>query len=148
MTDSSPVLRKLHNWQMLLLDLTRANRLLYFKVDRASSVPITSPAPFDLFMELVPQGKRLTFQTADEKVVFEEEPEERHSRGSAAVEAATSSEASAGRLAHSGGSQCQLRRGCCTRLRQASSPMAMPRRPCASSLDYCEDRPPTISSRA
>jgi len=82
MLESSPVLRKLHNWQMLLLDLTRANRLLYFKVDRASSVPITLPAPFDLFMELVPQGKKMTFQTADEKVVFEDEPE-MESRGEA-----------------------------------------------------------------
>ena len=34
MTDSSPLQRKLHNWQMLLLDLTRANRLLYFKSER------------------------------------------------------------------------------------------------------------------
>ena len=76
MLDSSPLQRKLHNWQMLLLDLTRANRLLYFKPERGSSVPIIAPAPFDLFMELVPQGKRLTFQTADEKVVFEEELEE------------------------------------------------------------------------
>jgi hypothetical protein len=76
MTDSSSVLRKLHNWQMLLLDLMRANRLLYFKTDRASSVPITSPASADLFQELVTQGKKLTFATADEKVVFEEEPQE------------------------------------------------------------------------
>lgn len=75
MTDSSPLQRKLHTWQMLLLDLTRANRLLYFKTERASSVPITSPASTDLFQELVTQGKKLTFPTADEKVVFEEEPE-------------------------------------------------------------------------
>ena len=36
MIDSSPLQRKLHNWQMLLLDLTRANRLLYFKPERGS----------------------------------------------------------------------------------------------------------------
>src|SRR5512136_555935 len=71
----APLQRKLHNWQMLLLDLTRANRLLYFKPERGSSVPITSPAGADLFQELVVHGKRLTFPTADEKVVFEEEPE-------------------------------------------------------------------------
>ncbi len=76
MTEFSPVQRKLHNWQMLLLDLTRANRLLYFKIDRASSVPITSPTSAGLFQALVTQGKRLTFPTADETVVFEEEPEE------------------------------------------------------------------------
>ncbi len=76
MTDSSPLQRKLHNWQMLLLDLTRANRLLYFKTERGSSVPITSPASTDLFQLLVTQGKKLTFPTADEKVVFEEESDE------------------------------------------------------------------------
>jgi very-short-patch-repair endonuclease len=74
MTDS-PLQRKLHNWQMLLLDLTRANRLLYFKVERGSSVPITLPVAIDLFHDLVVQGKKLTFPTADEQVVFEEELE-------------------------------------------------------------------------
>jgi very-short-patch-repair endonuclease len=76
MTDTTPLQRKLHNWQMLLLDLTRSNRLLYFKPERGSSVPITSPAAIDLFHDLVVQGKKLTFPTADEAVVFEEEPEE------------------------------------------------------------------------
>jgi hypothetical protein len=83
MTDSSPLQRKLHNWQMLLLDLTRANRLLYFKPERGSSVPITSPAAADLFQELVVQGKRLTFPTADEKVEFETEEEEHPERSEA-----------------------------------------------------------------
>jgi very-short-patch-repair endonuclease len=68
---------------MLLLDLTRANRLLYFKPERGSSVPITSPAAADLFQELVVQGKRLTFPTADEKVEFETEEEEHPERSEA-----------------------------------------------------------------
>ena len=49
--------RKLRNWQMLLLDLTRANRLLYFKAERGSSVPITSPASAELFQLLVDTGQ-------------------------------------------------------------------------------------------
>jgi very-short-patch-repair endonuclease len=68
--------RKLRNWQMLLLDLTRANRLLYFKAERGSSVPITSPAAADLFQLLVTQGKTLKFPAADQVALFEEEPDE------------------------------------------------------------------------
>jgi very-short-patch-repair endonuclease len=75
MTDAS-LQRKLRNWQMLLLDLTRANRLLYFKTERGSSVPITAPAPADLFQLLVTQGKPLKFPAADQSAVFEEEADE------------------------------------------------------------------------
>jgi hypothetical protein len=74
--------RKLHNWQMLLLDLTRANRLLYFKVERGNSVPITSPTSTDLFHLLVTQGTPLKFPAADESALFEEEPEEEASQPS------------------------------------------------------------------
>ena len=59
--------RKLRNWQMLLLDLTRANRLLYFKAERGSLVPITSPTSAELFHQLVTQGKQLKFPAADER---------------------------------------------------------------------------------
>ena len=68
--------RKLRNWQMLLLDLTRANRLLYFKAERGSSVPVTSPASAELFQLLVTQGKPLKFPAADERALFEEEENE------------------------------------------------------------------------
>ena len=68
--------RKLYNWQMLLLDLTRANRLLYFKTERGSSVPITSPAAAELFQLLVAQAQQLKFPAADERALFEEEAEE------------------------------------------------------------------------
>ena len=68
--------RKLHNWQMLLLDLTRANRLLYFKAERGSSVPITAPTSLELFQQLVTQGKRLKFPAANERALFEEDAEE------------------------------------------------------------------------
>jgi very-short-patch-repair endonuclease len=67
----SPVVRKLKNWQAQLLDLSRANRLLYFKLDRASSIPITSPAPADLFHQLVTRGKPLVFPLADEQTLFD-----------------------------------------------------------------------------
>src|SRR5512137_2268190 len=72
--------RKLRNWQMLLLDLTRANRLLYFKAERGSSVPITSPTSAELFQLLVTQGKQLKFPTADERALFEEEENETKER--------------------------------------------------------------------
>jgi hypothetical protein len=68
--------RKLRNWQMLLLDLTRANRLLYFKPERGSSVPITEPASAELFQLLVTQGKQLKFPAVDERALFEEEENE------------------------------------------------------------------------
>jgi hypothetical protein len=68
--------RKLRNWQMLLLDLTRANRLLYFKAERGSSVPITSPACIELFQLLVTHGRQLKFPAADERVLLEEEDNE------------------------------------------------------------------------
>lgn len=80
MLDSqSPVIRKLKNWQAQLLDLSRANRLLYFKmaspsfggIDRASSIPITSPEPADLFQQLVTRGKQLIFPLADEQTLFD-----------------------------------------------------------------------------
>ena len=75
--------RKLRNWQMLLLDLTRANRLLYFKTERGSSVPITAPAAADLFHLLVSQGKPLKFPAGDQSALFEEETDESSSpRGS------------------------------------------------------------------
>jgi very-short-patch-repair endonuclease len=67
--------RKLRNWQMLLLDLTRANRLLYFKAERGSSVPITAPASAELFQQLVTQGRQLKFPSVDERALFEEEVE-------------------------------------------------------------------------
>ena len=72
MPDAS-VQRKLHNWQMLLLDLTRANRLLYFKAERGSAVPITQPTSTELFQLLVTQGKQLKFPAADASALFEEE---------------------------------------------------------------------------
>src|SRR5512143_1398929 len=56
---TSPVQRKLRNWQTQLLDLSRANRLLYFKVERASTVPLVRPAADDLFQALVARGKAL-----------------------------------------------------------------------------------------
>jgi len=68
--------RKLRNWQMLLLDLTRANRLLYFKAERGSSVPLTSPTSAELFQLVVTQARQLKFPAADERALFEEdEPE-------------------------------------------------------------------------
>ena len=67
----SPVIRKLKNWQAQLLDLSRANRLLYFKIDRASSIPITLPEPADLFQQLVTRGKQLIFPLTDEQTLFD-----------------------------------------------------------------------------
>ncbi|HTP09225.1 MAG TPA: DUF4011 domain-containing protein, partial [Anaerolineae bacterium] len=76
--------RKLRNWQMLLLDLTRANRLLYFKAERGSSVPITAPASADLFQLLVAQGKSLKFPASDQTALFEDEAEETSSQSTVA----------------------------------------------------------------
>ncbi len=67
----SPVARKLKNWQAQLLDLSRANRLLYFRLDRGSSIPITQPEPAELFQQLVTRGKQLIFPLADEQTLFD-----------------------------------------------------------------------------
>ena len=65
---TSAVQRKLRNWQTQLLDLSRANRLLYFKVERASTVPLVRPAPDDFpdvratlerWRALGPQGRAM-----------------------------------------------------------------------------------------
>ena len=90
MTDAS-VQRKLRNWQMLLLDLTRANRLLYFKTERGSSIPITSPTSGDLFQALVAHGKQLKFPATDASALFEEEPEATASSTAAASPASAAS---------------------------------------------------------
>ena len=63
--------RKLRSWQTQLLDLSRANRLLYYKPTRASTVPIVLPEPADLFQQLVVRGRKLTFPLADETTLFD-----------------------------------------------------------------------------
>lgn len=68
---TSPIARKLRGWQAQLLDLSRLNRLLYFKLERASSVPIAQPAPEDLFQTLVVRGKALTFPLLDELTLID-----------------------------------------------------------------------------
>src|SRR5512147_331834 len=74
---TSPVQRKLRNWQTQLLDLSRANRLLYFKVERASTVPIVRPAPDDLFQALVARGKALVFPLPEALTLIDlDQPEE------------------------------------------------------------------------
>jgi len=66
MTTPPPSLpRKLQQWQAKLLDLSHANRLLYFKPTKLSSVPLTFPEPDKLFQQLVVQGKALTFPVND-----------------------------------------------------------------------------------
>ena len=70
-TARDEIARKLHGWQAQLLDLSRLNRLLYFKLERASSVPIVQPAPDDLFHALVVRGKTLVFPLPDELTLID-----------------------------------------------------------------------------
>lgn len=75
MLDStSAVERKLRNWQAQLLDLSRANRLLYFKPERGGFVPIVQPAPDELFQQLVGRGKTFTFPASDQLALLELDP--------------------------------------------------------------------------
>src|SRR5574341_618326 len=55
------VLQKLDIWKKYLLDLTRRNRLLFFIPSRTNTVQIISPAPQDLFEQLVVRGRQLSF---------------------------------------------------------------------------------------
>lgn len=55
------VFQKIELWKKHLLDLTRRNRLLHFKVSRTSTVEITSPSPEEIFNRLVIKGHSLSF---------------------------------------------------------------------------------------
>lgn len=58
--------KKLLNWQAQLLDLSRANRLLYFKAERSGAVPIVQPQAEELFQQLVVRGKTFSFPASDQ----------------------------------------------------------------------------------
>jgi very-short-patch-repair endonuclease len=58
--------KKLLNWQAQLLDLSRANRLLYFKAERSGAVPIVQPPAEELFQQLVVRGKTFSFPASDQ----------------------------------------------------------------------------------
>lgn len=48
-------------WQSRLLDLTKRNRLLYFRPVKRGNLLMTEPSPDDIFEWLVKEDKRLTF---------------------------------------------------------------------------------------
>lgn len=55
------IYQKIELWKKHLLDLTRRNRLLYFKASRLSTVKITSPSLEEVFNRLVIKGHAMTF---------------------------------------------------------------------------------------
>lgn len=55
------VLQKVDVWKKRLLDLTRRNRLLYFRTSRTTTVKITFPSIEEVFQRLVIEGRILTF---------------------------------------------------------------------------------------
>jgi len=58
------VKRVIEDWRRSLLDLSRRNRLLYFKSGRATRIQITSPPPEQLYNSLVGEEKALDFPYA------------------------------------------------------------------------------------
>lgn len=76
------VSRKLDHWITRLYDMSRRNRLLYFRPTRASTARIIHPSPTKLYDLLVVRGKTLTFPQPEEHDNFdgdedEEQPVER-----------------------------------------------------------------------
>lgn len=55
------VQRVIEDWKRSLLDLSKRNRLLYFKSGRATRIQISSPPPEDLYKSLVEEEKTLDF---------------------------------------------------------------------------------------
>jgi len=69
--------KKLEYWISRLLDLSRRNRLLYFKTTASSTAEIIHPLPLDLFDRLVVRGQKLSFplpEEIDEEDSDEDEP--------------------------------------------------------------------------
>ena len=57
---------KLRQWQKNLLDLSKANRLLYHRTTRTSCIPIREPSYADLYELLVVRGRKLRFASFEE----------------------------------------------------------------------------------
>lgn len=55
------MLQKVELWKKRLLDLTRRNRLLFFRASRTTTVKITSPSLEEVFQRIVKDGRTLTF---------------------------------------------------------------------------------------
>ena len=67
------VAKQLEYWKDRLLDMSRRNRLLFFKVTKASTAEITHPLPSALFDRLVVKGKDLEFCLPQQLALFDED---------------------------------------------------------------------------
>lgn len=56
-----PVARRIEDWKQRLIDLTRRNRLLYFKPSKSASLTIAEPNAETVFDRLVVDEKPWTF---------------------------------------------------------------------------------------
>lgn len=67
------VVKQLEYWKDRLLDMSRRNRLLFFRLTRASTAQITHPLPSALFDRLVVRGRESTFPLREQLSLFDED---------------------------------------------------------------------------
>ena len=72
----SPVERRIEDWKQRLIDLTRRNRLLYFKPAQGSGLAIEAPAAAEVFQRLAIAEKPWTFWIPSDEDEEEEADEE------------------------------------------------------------------------
>ena len=65
-TDNDRVKASIENWKRKLLDLTKRNRALNFKVNKVSTITIVDEQPADVFRQLYLQGSVMRFKAAPE----------------------------------------------------------------------------------
>jgi hypothetical protein len=65
-SDNDRVKASLENWKRKLLDLTKRNRALNFKVNKVSTITIIDEQPAEVFRQLYLREQSMRFQAAPE----------------------------------------------------------------------------------
>src|SRR5687768_10597057 len=68
----------LENWKRKLLDLTKRNRALNFKVNKVSTITIVDEQPAEVFRQLYLHGHLMRFKAAPDPDVEEPKKSEAH----------------------------------------------------------------------
>src|SRR5258705_3654000 len=93
--DIERVKASIENWKRKLLDLTKRNRALNFKVNKVSTITIVDELPAEVFRQLYLQEHAMRFKAAPESNQLEAPTRDRH-RLSAASDLDEEAQSSAG----------------------------------------------------
>src|SRR6266404_6772456 len=66
-SDNDRVKASIENWKRKLLDLTKRNRALNFKVNKVSTITIVDEQPAEVFRHLYIQERAMRFKAAPDK---------------------------------------------------------------------------------